>query len=233
MAAGHYQRDSSMDALLIVAVLAIAAIGLWFLWRESLILLGFGFALMAVYPFAMLANGLAWLGLAIAPLQATLEVWEVLTREPWSQLDGYFIPIMTIGGRCLAILVLPALMLGYLGSTTLRPDIVYRKRHDLESCIRELGRIWPCARWLSVVNPASEEETAVPADQVAGSHRRFIEWQELFHLSLARTNGYENSKSGSWLLPITVPIYQPPPFGDCESIQINPLLSNIFAVFIA
>ncbi len=38
-----------------------------------------------------------------------------------------------------------------------------------------------------------------------------------------------------WTLftPILVEVFGPPRTRDCESIQINPLLSNIFAVFIA
>ncbi len=210
---GYHQRDSTLDALLLGGILITAAVCLWFLWRECIIFLGFALSLVVVFPFAMLEAGLAWLDIIIVPLMPVAEVWQLLTREPWSNLQGYFIPVMTIGGRCLAILVFPSLVLGYLGSKRLRPDMVYRQRHDLESAIRELGSIWSCANWLTKVNPARERETAVPEEQIGRIRRKHGQWKDMFKKTRGAFPWNDTSLSGSWLLPTTEPPYQPPLFG--------------------
>ncbi len=210
---GYNQRDSSLDTLLIIGIVIAGAAGLWFWWRESIIFLGFALALMSVSPFVMLATVLSWLDISMGPLLLVMEVWNLLTREPWHNIHDYFIPVMTIGGRCLALLVLPSLVLAYLGSSRLRPDVIFRQRHDLESAIRALGGIWSCANWLTKVNPAREPETAVPDDQIARTRNSYDHWQTIFNRHQGAFPRQDRTLSGSWLLPTIDPPYQPPPFG--------------------
>lgn len=218
MPAPAQQNDTTIDALLVTAVLVAVLIGLWLLWRESIIFLGYVVSLALVAPFAVLDSVFTGMGLSLPILFGSGEAWKLLTTEPWSPDTGKFLQVMTIGGRCLTLLLLPALLVGFAGSRTLRPDMVFRRRHDLESCINELGKHWSCARWLSSVNPASEPETAVPSDQVTGTQSDYGDWQEAFNQFRATSHDSGENRqgqplSGSWLMPSIREIYQPPPFG--------------------
>lgn len=213
MAVPNQQRDSTMDHLLVVALVVAVPVGLWFLWRDSIIFLGFGFSLAVIAPFALVAEMLALTGVDLVVLQQVMAAWNVLTGTPWHQLDRHFAAIMAISGRCLVVLMIPAMLLAHFGSRKLRPDRTYRERHDIESCIRALGRHWSCARWLAWVNPARAEETAVPVDHVAATREDYMEWLRQFHHSQETSRGKTLPQSGSWLMPSIRPAYRPPPFG--------------------
>ena len=213
MAVPNQQRDSTMDHLLVATLVVAVPVGLWFLWRDSIIFLGFGFSLAVIAPFALVAELLALAGVDLVVLQLVAASWNVLTETPWHQLDRHFASIMSISGRCLAILMMPAMLLAHVGGRKLRPDRAYRERHDIESCIRTLGKHWSCARWLARVNPAKAEETAVPSDHVEATGEDYMEWVRQFHHSQETTGGKTLPQSGSWLLPSIRPSYRTPPFG--------------------
>jgi intracellular multiplication protein IcmP len=67
--------------------------------------------------------------------------------------------VMTIAGRCISIIAIPALLAGAFAVRQLRPDERYHTQHTLDTMIREHAENWSAARFARFFNPADQPET--------------------------------------------------------------------------
>ncbi|MDE2674057.1 MAG: hypothetical protein OXH65_03005 [Paracoccaceae bacterium] len=208
------RSDNGFDGLLMIGIVAGALVAIWYLWQAPIVLAGLAVSLVAVFPFALLNESLSFVSIPVVDpflLEPAGAVYQLLTTTEWKGLGSEFPTIMAISGRCLTLMLVPAmvpvLVSGFFSAgSNPRVDRIYRRRHDLDSCIRELSGEWSCAGRAQAINPLVEDETSVPPVQVERMGDIISGWRQ------AQCNG-EQPTTGSWFLPPLLPVYHPPPNG--------------------